>query len=42
MTQQADVPPDHRKVERPIVAQLLRDDHDPHRSSPLRALWRTT
>lgn len=28
MPQQAGVPPDHRKVERAIVFQLLRDDHD--------------
>ena len=30
MPQQAAVPPDHRKVERAIVFQLLRDDHDEH------------
>jgi predicted transcriptional regulator len=28
MTQPADVPPDHAKVERAIVFQLLRDDRD--------------
>jgi Na+-translocating ferredoxin:NAD+ oxidoreductase RnfC subunit len=28
MTQPADVPPDHAKVERAIVFQLLRDDLD--------------
>jgi hypothetical protein len=28
MPQQAGVPSDHRKVERAIVFQLLRDDHD--------------
>jgi len=27
MTQPADVPPDHAKVERAIILQLLRDDH---------------
>ena len=28
MSQQASMPPDHRTVERAIVLQLLRDDHD--------------
>jgi hypothetical protein len=30
MTQPADVPPDHAKVERAIVFQLLRDDREEH------------
>jgi hypothetical protein len=28
MTEHPGLPPDHRKVERAIVLQLLRDDHD--------------
>ena len=28
MTEHPGVPPDHRRVERAIVLQLLRDDHD--------------